>query len=115
VRRLGRTGHKDSNHDEVATAFEEAGAEVLSLAGQGFGCPDLLVSCRDHDGRTGQFGFNLLVEVKDGSKPPSGQKLTEKEQKFMARWLGPVFVVNSPEQARDLIKAFIGGRKERAE
>ena len=45
-------------------------------------------------------GVNLLVEVKDGEKPPSHRKLTDKEQNFHNRWLGPLVTVSTVEEAK---------------
>jgi hypothetical protein len=101
VRRLGRTGRKDENHDDVVAGFESAGAETVSLAGVGFGCPDLLVSARDRQQRP----YLFLVEIK---RPEVKRKLRPSQVKFMARWLSPVFVVDSREQAIDLVKSMTG-------
>jgi hypothetical protein len=95
MRRLGRTGHKDGNHDEVVEALEKHGAEIQSLAGVGYGCPDIVLSYE---------GVTALVEIKDGSKPPSGRKLTDKEKEFVSRWKAPVYIVNSPGEAIELLR-----------
>jgi hypothetical protein len=78
----------DANQKEIVTAFRDLGASVFILSEVGKGCPDLLV---------GIFGLNYLVEVKDGKKPPSGQKLTEKEQIFFDLWKGQVCILKSVE------------------
>ena len=44
-------------------------------------------------------GANLLVEIKDGSKPPSAQKLTGPEKTFHALWPGWLAIANSVEAA----------------
>jgi hypothetical protein len=63
---------------------------VQLLHAVGEGCPDLLV---------GYKGLNLLLEVKDGSKPPSAQKLTPQQEVWHRDWRGHRVVVNSPEAA----------------
>ena len=69
---------------------------MQSLASIGSGCPDILVG---YQGRT------LLMEVKDGTKPPSAQKLTRHEKNWMAGWKGQCTVVTSAEEAlRILLK-----------
>ncbi len=46
---------------------------VSALSRLGGGVPDLLCAYR---------GVWLLVELKDGTKPPSGQKLTQDEERW---------------------------------
>ena len=59
----------DSNHAEIVGAFRSFGAAVVDVHSLP-GALDLLVG----------FGGRLvLVEVKDGSKPPSARKLTPAE------------------------------------
>jgi hypothetical protein len=65
---------------------------VQSLAGLGDGVPDLLVGLRDKR--------IVLIEVKDGAKPPSERKLTPDQIKWHADWDGwPVYVVKSVDEA----------------
>ena len=80
----------DANHGDVAKALLSIGCSVQSLAAVGLGCPDL-ISAKD--------GVNVLFEVKDGSKPPSERKLTKDERAFSGRWKGPLFTVESAEEA----------------
>jgi hypothetical protein len=47
----------------------------------------------------GYKGLNMLLEVKDGSKPPSAQKLTPQQEIWHRDWRGHRVVVNSPEAA----------------
>ena len=84
----------DSNQNEVVNALRKAGASVQSLAALGKGVPDLLVAIR---------GVNLLMEIKDGSKPKSAQKLTEDQLKWHGAWQGPVCIVDGPEAALRMI------------
>jgi hypothetical protein len=93
---LRRAAKVDRNQEEIVTALRKAGALVQSLAAIGQGVPDLLVSFR---------GNLLLLEVKDGSKPPSGQKLTDAQKTWHQAWGALVEVVNSPEQALRAIGA----------
>ena len=81
----------DANHNEVVDALRKAGATVQSLAGVGKGVPDLLV---------GHRGTTILMEVKDGAKPPSARLLTEDQLKWHGSWLGgPLCIVDSVECA----------------
>ena len=69
---------------------------TVRVVTQGDGLPDLLVGYR---------GYTILMEVKDGRKPPSARKLTEEEEKFFANWTGGMLaIVNSVEEALELLK-----------
>lgn len=75
----------------MASALRQLGATVSVLSGVGDGVPDLLVGFR---------GATFLLEVKDGSLPPSKQKLTPAEEKWHAEWRGgPKAVVASLDEA----------------
>lgn len=87
MRRAART---DANHAEIVAALRAVGATVRSLAAVGSGVPDLLVGFR---------GTNVLLEVKDGRKPPSARKLTPDEERFLATWRGRAVVVESVSEA----------------
>ena len=81
---------RDDGENEIVKALRQAGA-VVRVVTQGDGIPDLLV---------GYNGFTILMEVKDGTKPPSKRKLTEAEEKFFAEWDGGMLViVNSVDEA----------------
>lgn len=86
MRRAART---DGNHQDVVQALRGAGILVKSTAAVGDGFPDLLCAFR---------GVLVLLEVKDGSLPPSERKLTAKETEFVAAW-PRTYVVTSPEEA----------------
>ncbi len=90
---MNRTGHKgrtDGNHQDVIDELRKAGITAISLASVGDGCPDVVAGFR---------GANFLLEVKDGTKPPSARVLTAAEMKFASTWGGMVYVVTSPEDA----------------
>lgn len=81
----------DANQTQVVESLRAAGATVQSLATIGNGCPDLLVGYR---------GVTVLLEVKDGRKVPSAQKLTPDQEKWHSNWGGGILaVVNSPDAA----------------
>lgn len=94
MRRAART---DANHAEIVAALRKVGCYVESLAALGGGVPDLLV------GRDGQWH---VIEVKDGTKSPSRQKLTEDEVRWIesARRFAPVHVVNSVSGALQAVQ-----------
>lgn len=88
MRRAART---DRNQTEIVTALRKVGAKVYSLAAVGCGLPDLLVAFR---------GDTVILELKDGTKPPSARQLTDDQIKFHAEWTGgPLFIVNSVGEA----------------
>lgn len=80
----------DANHGEIVKALRQAGCSVQSLAQLGKGVPDLLVA------RNGKM---WLMEVKDGSKPPSQRIRTNDEKEWMLHWNAPVYLVNSVDEA----------------
>jgi Holliday junction resolvase len=90
-----RAAKVDANQDSVVSALRAAGATVQSLAAVGKGVPDLLV---------GYKGKTLLMEVKDGRKPLSAQRLTEDQLTWHGNWKGGALsVVDGPEAALRMI------------
>jgi hypothetical protein len=87
---MRRRAAVDANQSEIVKALRAAGASVQHLHTLGQGCLDLLV---------GYLGQNHVLEVKDGSKPPSRRALTEDEAKWIAAWRGSYAIVTSPEEA----------------
>jgi hypothetical protein len=85
-----RAARRDANHKSVGDHLRALGWSVLDLADAGDGVPDYAI---------GKPGIAVLVEVKDGSKPPSARKLTEKEQWVRDNWTGPYIVALSGEDA----------------
>jgi len=84
----------DANQQSIVAALRGAGCSVCLLHAVGMGCPDLLVA---------YHGRLVLMEVKDGSKPPSARKLTKAQEKFHAEWNGPIYIVTSIDEAFDAI------------
>ncbi|PZX29451.1 hypothetical protein C7416_104456 [Cupriavidus phytorum] len=87
---MRRAARVDANHSEIVKALRKIGATVTSTAGVGGGFPDLAVGWR---------GMTLLLEIKDGAKPPSARQLTDDERKWHAEWRGHADVVESVEEA----------------
>lgn len=85
----------DNNQANVIVALRKVGASVQSLAPIGKGCPDLLV---------GYKGINYLMEVKDGKKVPSAQKLTIDQQHWHSVWMGAVHIVKNENEALKILK-----------
>lgn len=94
---MRRAAKVDANQEQVVQALRAAGAVVQILAAVGKGVPDLLV---------GYQGKTLLLEVKDGNKPPSERRLTEDQIKWHGAWRGgPLAVVDGPEAALRMLGA----------
>jgi len=90
-----RAARVDANQKEVVDALRACGAYVRVIT-QGDGLPDLLV---------GYQGHTVLMELKDGRKPPSARMLTPAEEKFHSEWKGGLCkVINSVDEALDILK-----------
>ena len=88
---MRRAAKVDANQTQVVAALRAAGAVVHSLAAVGNGMPDLLVAFRNQ---------TLLMEVKDGAKVKSKQKLKPLQRVFHETWTGgPLSVVDGPDAA----------------
>jgi hypothetical protein len=79
---MSRAKKVDANQPEIVDTFRQLGAKVAITSSAGDGFPDLVVQYRYPDMRYGLH--TLLVEVKDGAKPPSKRKLTPDQVKFHA-------------------------------
>ena len=92
---MRRAARVDENQGLIVKALRACGATVRIIT-QGDGIPDLLVGYRGH---------TILMEVKDGNKPPSARQLTTAEHIFFDQWTGgKLFIVNSVEEALDVLK-----------
>jgi len=126
----------DANQPEIVETLRACGASVQSIHTVGQGCPDILVGA---EGLTIVFGpkmgkadaeylvhtvcsfmlgdrakvysgANMLVEIKDGEKPPSKRKLTSDEKEWHEKWEGQVTIW---ESASDALRAM--GRSSQSE
>jgi hypothetical protein len=96
---MRRAARRDENEKEIIKAMRAEGAYVKVINDEGLF--DLLVAY------TGPSGFQhtLLIEVKDGSKPPSARRLTPAEAKFHDEWpLSNLFIIIDPEHAVALLR-----------
>lgn len=84
----------DSNHVKIVSFLRQMGCSVLSLAGHGKGVPDILAA---------RCGRMALVEIKDGSRPPSQRKLTQDQIEFRHRWNSEIYIVTNEQEAMDLV------------
>jgi hypothetical protein len=100
--RISRACRTDANQAEIIAVFEAMGCTVAVTSNAGNGFPDMVVGFP-----TKSFArFNMLVECKDGAKPPSARKLTAEQQIFHTAWRGQVDVVETTDQAIALVNKY---------
>lgn len=87
---MRRAAKVDANQAEIVAALRGIGATVQPLHSVGAGCPDILCGFR---------GRNILLEIKDGNKPPSARKLTADQVDWHGGWKGQVAVVEDADAA----------------
>lgn len=97
---MRRAAKVDDNQSAIIAALRQIGCSVQDLSKVGGGCPDLLV---------GRGGFNWLLEVKDGDKPPSKRKLTPYQVDFHKYWDGQAAVVHNVADAIMVINSIQRG------
>ncbi len=87
---MRRAARIDVNQPEIVQALRKAGAVVTPIHTIGQGVADLLVSYRQKW---------LVLEVKDGAKPPSARELTTDERTWIGAQRAPVYIVNGVLEA----------------
>jgi len=98
---IRRAARVDANHGEIVAALRSIGVQVTDLSASGNGVPDLMCLWRAQI---------YLLEIKDGSKPPSARKLTADQVKFHADALRSgvkVHVVETIDQALAVFGAMV--------
>lgn len=119
-----RNARIDTNQPDLVKLWRDLHLSVHHTyqLGGGFvdtvlGCPGLTIVSRQLEpaiidyvlkqmgliGYSIHAGANLLVEIKDGSKPPSAQRLTPDEQEWHSTWRGQKCIVANPEEARRIV------------
>ncbi len=90
----------DGNHAAIRDGIRAMGYEVLDLSAAGEGVPDLAVKVG--------AGLVQFLEVKDGSKPLSAQKLTEAQE----RWHNFAWRITSkPRTLEEALESITWARK----
>lgn len=98
---MRRAARIDANQPAIVAALRAAGATVAITSAMGDGFPDLVV---------GFQRATVLIEVKDGQKPPSDRGLTEDQVKWHGAWTGgPVAIVLDVEGALRAIQIAAAG------
>lgn len=80
----------DDNQKQITRYLRDKGVTVAITSGMGKGFPDLVCGYKKK---------NILLELKDGNKPPSAQILTPEQRLWHLTWNGQIAVVNTPEAA----------------
>jgi Holliday junction resolvase len=96
---MRRAAKIDANHGDVVKALRDAGCSVVSLASLGCGIPDLCIATPS--------GETWLFEVKNKAGKNKGQ-LNKEQKAFMAAWQGKYAVVQSAQQALEVIEIKTG-------
>lgn len=91
---MRRAAKVDSNQAEIVGALRQIGCSVQPMHMIGQGCPDILIGYR---------GSCLTAEIKDGSLRPSARRLTPMEKEWHESWRGHVSIINSVDEAIDMI------------
>lgn len=84
----------DANQKEIVQQLRKLNISVLHTHQLGKGAPDLILGYRND---------NFMIELKDGTKTKSQQKLTPDELEFQNKWKGNYSVCNSLEQILNVI------------
>jgi len=88
----------DANQPEIVKGLRDTGHSVAITSAVGKGFPDIIV---------GRNGITLPMEIKDGSLPPSKQKLTKDEQQWHDEWKGSAAVVHNLDEAIEAMNKMV--------
>jgi Holliday junction resolvase len=97
---MRRAARVDDNQPEIVKVFRNLGWYVLIIS-QLKNCCDIIVS---------KNGVTTAVEIKDGAKPKSSQKLTEGELKFRDEWQGDYALITSIDDVIKHNRRYIAGQ-----
>lgn len=92
---MRRKAKVDANQENIVSSLRKIPGlkvRVTSQVGEGF--PDIIIGYKKR---------NWLIELKDGNKPKSAQKLTPAQVQFMEEWQGQVDVCNCLDDVLKLI------------
>lgn len=88
-----RAAKVDENQKDLVLLWRTMGISVAITSASHDGFPDAVL---------GYGGLTVLVEIKDGNKPPSQRKLTPDQEKFHREFKGAITVVETEQQAIEL-------------
>ena len=104
-----RRARVDANHRHVVQQLRDYGFTVTDLSGVGGGVPDIAVGIEARV-KGGRLPFTLFMEIKDGTKPPSGRKLTQAQKRFFRQWRGAAAIVHTANEASALCLSIRQGK-----
>lgn len=87
----------DDNQGDIVHDFRMMGCDVICTHGIGDGMTDLIVAISE---------INVLVEVKNGKKPPSQRRLTPDQELFHAGWRGWKEIVKDSFEVEKVVKKY---------
>jgi len=92
---MRRAAKVDENQNRVVKALRKIPGVSVAITSQlGKGFPDLVV---------GYKKSNYLIELKDGEKFKSQQKLTDDEIEWHSKWKGHVIICNSLDEILEVL------------
>ena len=92
---MRRSARIDANQNAIVAALRDIpGVTVAITSALGSGFPDIVV---------GFAGRNYLIELKDGSKPPSKRALTDDEYDFFVTWRGQREIACNLDECLEII------------
>jgi hypothetical protein len=92
---MRKRGRIDSNQPIMVEAFRDMGCSVAITSNLGDGFVDVVL---------GFMGVNELIEIKDGSLPPSKRRLTPDEEEFHVNWNGSVQIAENLDDVARIVK-----------
>lgn len=95
---MRRAAKVDANQSKIIDVFRKMGASVALTHQVAGGFPDIVVGITSWSGKK----FNLLIEIKDGSRPPSQRRLTADQITFHDAWKGIVLICENEEKAFEI-------------
>ena len=105
---MRRRAKVDSNEIEIVNRLRDKGYVVYRICGradsESSGVPDLVVAYSiAKEGKPGivERSETILLEIKDGEKPPSQRKLADNQLVFGKTWPGRYAVVLNVKEALD--------------
>lgn len=88
-----RAAKVDENQNSLVSLWRSMGISVAITSASHDGFPDVVL---------GYGGLTVLVEIKDGNKPPSKRKLTPDQENFHRDFKGAITVIETEKQALEL-------------